>query len=345
MGHEEVPLPTSPAPSDDGYEGRQASPVGEDEVPPPTSPVESPHDRHGRDDQEIPLPTSPVTSPADDDRFAVPVSAQPASHRSDSADVTESPSEDLPVPTEARPTSEAPSFEEIEILLDEAAMQAEAAEIEEVIPLTSSLPFSSAPPRDSSTEPTSPNMVPTCVPSPTEIGDEPTVPFPTVTRQPTATGMVPEVPVLQAPTAVPDSAVYSSAAFVTSPTEMPMPTELISPTSIGDQDLEDDTSVPTVLRTVGTASTLKGSTRPPGERPSSPTEVMEEMDTVEAPTILRPPPQVPMSGSGSLITTGLQSSSAPPASPTEFLEWGPGPNLSCALFGVTSAIFAIDPVL
>eukprot|EP00435_Cladocopium_sp_Y103_P030399 s1210_g7.t1 len=318
LGHEEVPLPTSPAPSDDGYEGRQALPVGEDEVPPPTSPVESPHDRHGRDDQEIPLPTSPVTSPGDDDdRFAVPVSAQPASHQSDSADVTESPSEDLPVPTEARPTSEAPSFEEIEILLDEAAMQAEAAEMEEVIPLTSSLPFSSAAPRDSSTEPTSPNMVPTAVPSPTEIGDQPTIPFPTVTQQPTATGMVPEVPVLQAPTVVPDSAVYSSAAFVTSPTEMPMPTELISPTSIGDQDLEDDTSVPTVIRT---ASTLKGSTLPPpGERPSSPTEVMEEFDTVEAPTILRPPPppQVPMSGSGSLITTGLQSSSVPPASPTE----------------------------
>ena len=338
-GREEVPLPTSPAPSeDDGF--RRALP-GEDEVPIPTSPVDSPHDRRhgeevplptspvespharrGRDDQEIPLPTSPVTSPGEeDDRYAVPVSAQPGSYHSESDGPTESPSVELPVPSEVRPTSEAPSYEEIEILLDEAAMRAEVG-TEEIIPLSSSLPHSSAPPRDSSTEPTSPNMVPTQVPSPTEIGgDDPTVPFPTLTRQPATVEprrAAPEVPVPQVSSSGQMSSGLISSAFVSSPTEMPMPTELLSPTSIGDEDFEDETSVPTVVRTAEPAVMQAPVVTPlQGERPSSPTEVMEDQMTVEAPTMLHPLPEVQMSGSGSLITTGLQSSSVPPASPTE----------------------------
>eukprot|EP00434_Breviolum_minutum_P018323 symbB.v1.2.016167.t1/scaffold1226.1/size132380/3 len=278
--------------------------------------------RRGRDDQEIPLPTSPVTSPGEeDDRYAVPVSAQPGSYHSESDGPTESPSVELPVPSEVRPTSEAPSYEEIEILLDEAAMRAEVG-TEEIIPLSSSLPHSSAPPRDSSTEPTSPNMVPTQVPSPTEIGgDDPTVPFPTLTRQPATVEprrAAPEVPVPQVSSSGQMSSGLISSAFVSSPTEMPMPTELLSPTSIGDEDFEDETSVPTVVRTAEPAVMQAPVVTPlQGERPSSPTEVMEDQMTVEAPTMLHPLPEVQMSGSGSLITTGLQSSSVPPASPTE----------------------------
>ena len=85
-----------------------------EEVPLPTSPVASPHERR----EEIPLPTSPVTSPADG--YAEPLTSEDAP--------TESPSEDLPVPQAMRPSSEPPSYEEIEVLLDEAALRAEGYE-------------------------------------------------------------------------------------------------------------------------------------------------------------------------------------------------------------------------
>eukprot|EP00434_Breviolum_minutum_P020907 symbB.v1.2.018444.t1/scaffold1473.1/size116783/3 len=78
---------------------------------------------------------------------------------------------------------------------------------------------------------------------------------------------------------------------MSSSTEMPMPTELLSPTSIGDEDFEDETSVPTEL------GVTEAPVFPPlqGERPSSPTEVMEDQLTVEAPTMLHPLPEAHIS--------------------------------------------------
>ncbi|CAK9053531.1 unnamed protein product [Durusdinium trenchii] len=169
--------------------------------------------------------------------------------------------------------------------------------------------MTSVPMRDSSTEPTSPvtspQMIPTELPSPTEIL-EPTV-APTMTRPGTATA--PGTLVTLAPGQGSSSGmlVHSSQMSVASPTEMPVPTELISPTDLQDAEDEMATDVPTVIRSAAEARLL----RPP----SSPTSVVDEPDTLEAPTLLRPVPQVSSSlhASSSLLVSG----SAPPASPTE----------------------------
>ncbi|CAJ1415425.1 unnamed protein product, partial [Effrenium voratum] len=85
-----------------------------------------------------------------------------------------------------------------------------------------------------------------------------------------------------------------SSDLVSSPTEMPVPTE-ISPTSIGDQDLETQTAPTcTLTRTGGPltatarTATVTGAVRTqvlpemvPTDKPSSPTELFDEVGTVE----------------------------------------------------------------
>ncbi|CAJ1368088.1 unnamed protein product [Effrenium voratum] len=302
---EEVPIPTSPVASeaDDRRFG--------EEVPPPTSPVDSerqfgeeiriptsPVDSEGPyGREEIPLPTSPVSSIEDQDDRLPPMSAPPVSGSFDSDAPTESPSEEVAVAVRPlEPGKEPPSLEEVEMLLDEALEGPQEIEVPPPPLVLSSSRHSSGYVLDSSTEDTSPGQVPTQMPSPTSIMvDE--MPTAAPTRLPPTVQQVEVPPNLSAQNDFSSGsrAEIRSSDLVSSPTEMPVPTE-ISPTSIGDQDLETQTAPTcTLTRTGGPltatarTTTVTGAVRTqvlpemvPTDKPSSPTELFDEVGTVEA---------------------------------------------------------------
>ncbi|CAJ1377176.1 unnamed protein product [Effrenium voratum] len=339
---EEVPIPTSPVASeaDDRRFG--------EEVPPPTSPVDSerqfgeeiriptsPVDSEGPyGREEIPLPTSPVSSIEDQDDRLPPMSAPPVSGSFDSDAPTESPSEEVAVAVRPlEPGKEPPSLEEVEMLLDEALEGPQEIEVPPPPLVLSSSRHSSGYLLDSSTEDTSPGQVPTQMPSPTSIMvDE--MPTAAPTRLPPTVQQVEVPPNLSAQNDFSSGsrAEIRSSDLVSSPTEMPVPTE-ISPTSIGDQDLETQTAPTcTLTRTGGPltatarTATVTGAVRTqvlpemvPTDKPSSPTELFDEVGTVEAPTLLPrpPPPQVPLGGSSSEARASQLDSSGRESSPTE----------------------------
>ncbi|CAE7189787.1 Zan [Symbiodinium sp. CCMP2456] len=160
----------------------------------------------------VPVPTSPVQSPADDDEHRPPVVPVSSGHissgmlsaHSDSADEpTESPSEEVPAPTEVHegPGEEPPSFEEVEFLLDEAALRGSASASSGIGPVN---------------PPTSP------VTSPAEEMEF-------VDEGSAATGL-PSGSLFDSAKLRESVPVHTSSVYVTSPTEI-VPTDLPAPTS------------------------------------------------------------------------------------------------------------------
>ncbi|CAE7563937.1 Zan [Symbiodinium microadriaticum] len=275
-GGEDVPVPTSPVASDDGY--AEDWPGKGVDVPIPTSPVDSPAGEDRRpavyaEDREVPVPTSPVQSPADDDEHrppVVPVSSGLMSSGYKNSDQmgkicqsiiiiiviiiiiiiifffifitsadepTESPSEEV----HEGPGEEPPSFEEVEFLLDEAALRGSASassgigpisgvEVPEEVPHPdSALPTSSAPADlfpDDSTEPSSPMQA---VNPPTSPVTSPAEEMEFVDEGSAATGL-PSGSLFDSAKLRESVPVHTSSVYVTSPTEI-VPTDLPAPTS------------------------------------------------------------------------------------------------------------------
>ncbi|OLP78861.1 hypothetical protein AK812_SmicGene40913, partial [Symbiodinium microadriaticum] len=216
---------------------------------------------------------------------------------------------EMPVPTEMpSPTAAPPEFEEEEIPLHlpvpETLRHPPVPVPTEVPSPTSPRLMASRPPTsevpteptvesEASLPPPLPRPVPTEVPSSrpptTEVSS-----MPTATRTHTRTESAPSIAV---PRSVPARSVPFSRAVESSPTELPVPTQMPSPTSPGRQHLIEDVEIPTAIEMP--TLTLKAPEEP-------------EAQPLETPGQLEAPESVAQLGSSVVSSSAMLS-----GSPTE----------------------------